>query len=191
MGNESKKSLMQLQMDELKETHGVTAEEEIQVDQSGMEKDREIAELYADLAEYKLDLKCFEDELHLVKNNSVKDILNVLEEYKLDSRNYNDDLMSVLDYSIKQKIQEDSSYNIIPLDLVEGEKYSNAISKLIEKSTLEVIEKEIKEIFIKRWNMLIEIKKEHIKEETAEIKVRGLKPYYAQRIYNRYHGLEN
>jgi hypothetical protein len=64
------KSGMQHQMDTLKELHGSDAEindKNRKVELAGQEKDREIAELYEDVYQYKLDKKCFEDELVLVK----------------------------------------------------------------------------------------------------------------------------
>ena len=177
------KSGMQHQMDTLKEAHGSDIEIEDQskkVDKSGQEKDREIAELYEDIYQYKLDKKCFEDELVLIEKNSILSILSILNEHKLDSRDYNADLMGVLEHS---------NFNDKQLELITGKDFNSAIEALVELNGEDIVN-DVKEAFLKRWKLLIEIKKEHIKDEEKDIKVLGLKPYYAQRVYKRYHGLE-
>jgi hypothetical protein len=52
-------------------------------------------------------------------------------------------------------------------------------------------EADIRKLLVKRWENLIAIKKEHIKQEIAEIKTMGLKPNYVKRVYEEYHGLIN
>jgi hypothetical protein len=184
------KSGMQHQMDTIKELYGNDAEaneKNKKVELAGQEKDREIAELYEDVYQYKLDKKCFEDELVLVKKHELNELLNVLNEYKLDSRDYNTDLMGVIEHNWQQKI-ENNKCDASQLELIKGKDFNSALEILVEINN-DTILNEIKDIFIARWEMLVEIKKEHIKEEEKEIKVRGLKTYYAERVYKRYHGL--
>lgn len=182
---------MQHQMDELKRLHGVDADlndKNKRVKQSGQEKDREIAELYEDLYEYKLDLKCFEDELFLIKKHEPQDILNIFKEFKVDNRDYDTELKTVLEHSWKQEIDA-GKYNETQLEEIRELEFNDAVNKLIELNSGD-ISSEIKNLLIKRWEILIEIKKEHIKDETSAIKVTGLKPYYAERVYKRFHGIE-
>lgn len=184
------KSTMQHQMDELREVHGANSEINIKnkkVEQSGQEKDREIAELYEDLYQYKQDLKCFEDELALINRHEVEELLDIFEDYKLDSRDYNKDLIGIIEHHLQQKLEK-GEYEASTLELLKGKNFQHTIEALVKTNTIEILS-ELKDTFIKRWEILIEIKKEHIKEEEKEIKVRGLKPYYAERVYKRYHGI--
>ena len=38
--------------------------------------------------------------------------------------------------------------------------------------------------------MLVNIKTEHVAEERAEMKLRGMKPDHIRKVYRKYHGLE-
>ena len=185
------KSGMQHQMDSLKQMHGTDIDvddKNRRIAQSGQEKDREIAELYEDLYEYKLDLKCFEDELFLIKKHTIEDILGIFEEFKLDSRDYNKDLTAVLEHFLKLEVDA-GKYDASQMEAINGLGFNEAVIKLIELNGVDIVDV-IKDIFIKRWGTLIEIKKEHIKDEEKDIKVTGLKIYYAERIYKRFHGIE-
>jgi hypothetical protein len=184
------KSGMQHHMDTLKQMHGTDVDindKNTLMEKSGQEKDREIAELYEDLYEYKLDLKCFEDELFLIKKNNIKEILDVLEEYKVDKRDYNKDLVAVIEHFWKIEV-DNGNYDKSQIDAINGLKFNEVLDTLVELNGDSVLEK-VKEIFIQRWQTLIEIKKEHIKDEEKDIKVTGLKIYYAERIYKRFHGI--
>jgi hypothetical protein len=184
------KSGMQHHMDTLKQMHGTDADvndKNTRMEKSGQEKDREIAELYEDLYEYKLDLKCFEDELFLIKKHDVTEILDIFEEYKVDKRDYKKDLVAVLEHFWKLEVEAEN-YDTSQLDEINGLEYNEMVDKLIELNGQDVKEV-IKNIFINRWQMLIDIKKDHIKEEEKEIKVSGLKVYYAERVYKRFHGI--
>ncbi len=50
-------------------------------------------------------------------------------------------------------------------------------------------EADVRNFLVKRWENLIAIKKEHIKQELAEIKTTGLKPKYVKRVYEQFHGI--
>jgi hypothetical protein len=95
--------------------------------------------------------------------------------------------MGVIEHNWQQKI-ENNKCDASQLELIKGKDFNSALEILVEINN-DTILNEIKDIFIARWEMLVEIKKEHIKEEEKEIKVRGLKTYYAERVYKRYHGL--
>ena len=48
----------------------------------------------------------------------------------------------------------------------------------------------VREVLVKRWEMLIAIKKEHIEQEIEEIYIAGLKPSFVKRIYKQVHGIK-
>ncbi len=48
----------------------------------------------------------------------------------------------------------------------------------------------VKDVLLKRWKMLVDIKTEHVAEERAEMKLRGMKPDHIRKVYRKYHGLE-
>ena len=52
-------------------------------------------------------------------------------------------------------------------------------------------DREVRAVLTKRWEMLITIKKEHVKEELAEMKLRGMKPDHIRKVYQKFHGLES
>lgn len=179
------KSLMQLQMEELKIVNASEEENEKNEVTSGREEDREIAELYADVYEYKLDLKMFSDELVLIKRNELKDLLGELEEFNLDSRDYHEDLLNVLYHTIDTQELFDANVR----KKIEAKDFNDALDIVVDIYGNDILDK-LKEFFIQRWELIINIKKDHIKDEESEIKVRGLKTYYAERVYKRYHGLD-
>jgi hypothetical protein len=185
------KSLMQHQMEAIKDIYGndiEIIENEEEIDKSGQEQDREIAELYEDLYQYKMDLACFEKELELVKENDLFSLLDALEKEKFDTRDYKQDLLGVLEHNWKQKCEQ-GIINNDQLSVFENKNFNEVLQKLIDLNSQDILDP-LKSDFIKRWELLIEIKKEHIKDETAEIKVTGLKPYYAERVYKRFHGIK-
>ena len=50
-------------------------------------------------------------------------------------------------------------------------------------------EAEVREVLVKRWEFLVDIKKEHIAEERADMKLRGMKPDHIRKVYYNYHGV--
>lgn len=181
MADDSSKRLMELQMEDLQETYGVEKQEK--EDRSGRPEDLEIATLYADAWDYEVELELFETELQLIKEHATEEIVKVMKEhFENDERGYDQELRTVVESSL----QDEAKLSVI---------WDTPFSELTEKLNTTFsdytgdFEKEIKEILIQRWEMYIEVKKEHIKEETDYIKTLGLKPHYAKKIYKRYHGI--
>ena len=63
--------------------------------------------------------------------------------------------------------------------------YDHFFNQSVEKLGAD-FEDDIRGILIKRWDNIIAIKKEHIKQELAEIKTTGLKPKYVKRVYEQF-----
>jgi hypothetical protein len=51
------------------------------------------------------------------------------------------------------------------------------------------LESDLKEILVNRWEFLIEIKKEHVADERADMKLRCMKPDHIRKVYYNYHGV--
>jgi ClpP class serine protease len=196
MADKSTKRYLELQMEELKATHGVTQKKQGAVSKkptSGRKEDAEIAKLYEDAAEYQEELKYFEKELEVIKAHACKDILSsLIQTFPNETKNYAQELKAVVETTWKQFVEVEKSHPEEQLLLIQQTELSNIVEKL--KTTYPQyegdFEADVKSILIQRWETYIKIKKEHIKEETNHIKTLGLKPSYAERIYKRYHGIE-
>jgi len=196
MADKDTKRYMELQMEEMKTYHAKNAENKDSTSKnsdSEREKEAEIAKLYEDLAEYENDLECFEKELEIVKTNELKDISKILTESLLDEeRNYEQELKTVLESGWTHMVEVLQTHPKEQLEIIKDNAFCDVAEKL---STAYpeyngTFETDIKNLLIQRWETLIAIKKEHIKEEIAEIKTSGLKPHYAKRVYKRYHGIK-
>lgn len=184
MSEKDSKRYMELQMEEMQETFGVEKEAKKKEDMSGRPEDLEIATLYEDAWEYEEELELFEQELTLIKENATHEIEAAFEEhFDNEDRNYGQELKAVIESVCEDEAQ---------LEVIRQTPFGELASTLIEKfpSHEGNFETELKSILVNRWNIYIEVKKEHIKEETSYIKTLGLKPHYAKRIYKRYHGIE-
>lgn len=196
MATEETKRYMELQMEELKKACAVTEEKNPtpkKKNNNNNSKNAEIAKLYEDAAEYEEDLKGFEAELEIITTNSFTDIPKLLiENFSNDERDYAQEIKNLLEFTWKNYIQEQKTDAKEQLQIIQSTKLSDLINILTQTYPEYEgdFETEIKELLITRWKTLIAIKKEHIKEEIAEIKIMGLKPNYVQRIYKQYHGIE-
>lgn len=196
MATEETKRYMELQMEELKEACAVTEEENPtpkKKNNNNNSKNAEIAKLYEDAAEYEEDLKGFEAELEIITTNSFADIPKLLvEKFSNDERDYVQEIKNLLEFTWKNYIQEQKTDAKEQLQIIQSTKLSDLVNVLTQTYPEYEgdFETEIKELLITRWETLIAIKKEHIKEEIAEIKIMGLKPNYVQRIYKQYHGIK-
>ncbi|HIP54659.1 MAG TPA: hypothetical protein EYH11_04250 [Sulfurimonas autotrophica] len=196
MATEETKRYMELQMEELKEACVVTEEENPtpkKKNNNNNSKNAEIAKLYEDAAEYEEDLKGFEAELEIITTNSFADIPKLLvEKFSNDERDYVQEIKNLLEFTWKSYIEEQKPDAKEQLEIIQSTKLSDLINVLTQTYPEYEgdFETEIKELLITRWETLIAIKKEHIKEEIAEIKIMGLKPNYVQRIYKQYHDIE-
>lgn len=196
MADKETKRYMEMQMEEMKNFHADNTEKQEATSKKkndDREKEAEIARLYEDLAEYEEDLECFENELEVVKSNELKAISKALtENFPDEDRNYEQELKVVLEAAWTDMVEVQKTHPEEQLAIIKENDFCDIEEKLntaypeYEGS----FETDIRNILIKRWELLIAIKKEHIKEEIAEIKTSGLKPNYAKRVYKRYHGIE-
>ena len=191
--NETKR-YMELQMEELKATYGVDDEEnkasaKKKADNS---KNAQIAKMYEDAAEYEADLKGFEEELEVVNANDLKDIASALtKEFPEEERDYAEELETILQAGWAYLVEVEQTHPKEQLELIKEMKFADALEKL-NAAYPEYegdFEKDIRSLLVKRWENLIAIKKEHIKQELAEIKTTGLKPKYVKRVYEQFHGI--
>ena len=199
MADKETKRYMELQMEEMKSFHAENEEDAEKKDsapknnKTDREKEAEIAKLYEDLAEYEEDLECFENELEVVKTNELKDIgPSLTQNFPDEERDYNAELKTVVEAGWRHMVETLNTHPKEQLELIEKCDFADMAEKLTDAfpDYSGNFETEIKEVLVKRWEILIAIKKEHIKEEIAEIKTAGLKPHYAKRVYKRYHGIE-
>lgn len=187
---------MELQMQELKAEHAVDSEQKITTTKDTKNynsKNAEIAKLYEDAAEYEEDLKGFEEELEIVNANELKNISAALiQKFPNEERNYAQELNTVLEMGWTHLVEVAKTHPKEQLELIKETEFGDVVEKLAAAYPEYEgdFETDVREILLKRWNTLIAIKKEHIKEELAEIKILGLKPKYAQRIYKQFHGIE-
>jgi len=197
MAENKQKLLLELQMEELKATYGIKPEDSIpQADRPNMNRTPEkakIAKLYEDAAEYEEDLRCFEAELEIINKNKIKDITHALnKEFPNYEGNYVEESKAVLEAGWTNLVEVEKTHTQEQLECIKNSELSSVLEKLNTQypNYSGNFEDDIKNILIKRWEMLIAIKKEHIKEELAEMKLRGMKPDHIRKVYNKFHGLE-
>lgn len=197
MAENKQKLLLELQMEELKATYGIKPEDSIpQADRPNMNRTPEkakIAKLYEDAAEYEEDLRCFEAELEIINKNKIKNITDALnKEFPNYDGDYVQESQAVLEAGWVNLIQVEKTHPQEQLESIKNTELFDALEKLNAQypDYAGNFENDIKNILIKRWEMLIGIKKEHIKEELAEMKLRGMKPDHIRKVYNKFHGLE-
>lgn len=192
-------TLKELQMKELRESYGIEPEEEINTPtynkarDAQREKNAKIAALYDDIAEYEENLKGFEAELEIVNETALKDMVTALrEKFPNEERDYAKELDAVLEAGWTQLVEVAQSHPKEQLELVRESEFGDLAEKLKAQYPEHTgdFEAEIRAILAKRWEMLIETIKEHIKEEKNDMKIRGLKPDYVEGVYKKYHGIE-
>lgn len=195
MAEIKKNNYMELQMEELKVAQEDNAEKELpkKVNPKRNPKNAQIAEMYEDAAEYEADLACFEKELEIVNANQLGDIASALNtELPDEERDYAKELDSVLETGWMHLVEVAQTHPKEQLELIKSTEFAEVVNELSKKYPEYEgdFEKDVRDILAKRWENLIDIKKEHIKQEIAEIKTSGLKPKYVKRIYEQYHGLK-
>ncbi len=173
--------LMELQMDALKEEHGVDVNAAHRIPKNARSANNaKIAKLYEDAAEYEAELKMFESEMVVVEESPLVELVERLQEnnpaYEGD---YAKEISQVILNGFTQLV-EAGELQAEALERVKGATFA-------EYAT--VYEAQIREILLKRWSFLVEMKKEHIADERAELKLRGMKPDHVRKVYYNYHGL--
>ncbi|MEA3371752.1 MAG: hypothetical protein U9Q40_10470 [Campylobacterota bacterium] len=155
-------------------------------------KNIELAKLYNDAYEYEQELASFEEELAVVEAHKTEELASALSrELCDDERDYDKELQGILVATWVHKVETLKTHPQEQLDLIKDCTLSNVVEKL--SSAFPEYEgdfsKEVKAAFSDRLKTLVAIKKEHIKEEIAELKIAGLKPTYVKRIYKQVNGI--
>ena len=189
------KRYLELQMAELKEALGVEIDEITPKKPQNYRtaQHAEMAKLYEDAAEYEEDLKGFEEELEVINATEIKALGTALmQAFPKKEKDYTQELKLILEAAWTHFVDVEKTHPQEELQLIKETAFCDIVEKF--NSTYPTysgnFEKEIKAILVQRWQMLISIKKEHIKEEFTNIKTLGLKPNYAKRMYKQYHGIE-
>jgi len=198
MAKEEAKRYIELQMEELKgslleeDENAIPEPEKKKTNINQSPQNAAIAKLYEDAAEYEEDLKGFEEELEIVNANELKDIASTLTlKFPDEDRDYAEELDTILLIGWTHFIEVEKTHPVEQLALIKETKFADVVETL-NAAYPEYngdFEKEVRELLEKRWGNLIAIKKEHIKQELDEIKTSGLKPKYAKRVYEKYHGI--
>jgi hypothetical protein len=195
--SESEKLLMELQMEELRASLGITKEEsdtKKKPDNTRSEANAKIAALYEAAGEYEAELERFEAELGLIESHGLSELVVVLgEAFPGEEGSVEQELKSVVEAGWRQLAEVKQTHPVEQIALIDGSEFDDILSTLkAQYPEYEGdFEAQMKEILVKRWEMLIEIKKEHIAEEREEIEEhRGLKPDYARGVYRKYHSLD-
>ena len=156
------------------------------------QKNIELAKLYEDAYEYEEELVSFEAELEVVNANEIEELANALsKELPTEERDYDKELEGILVATWVHKVETLKTHPQEQLDLIRECTLSNVVEKLISAfpNYEGDFSKEVKASFTDRLKALISIKKQHIAEEIADLKIAGLKPTYVKRIYKQVNGL--
>jgi len=192
-GGENRR-IMEMQKDALKEEHGMGGEN------SGpripanarSENSAKIAKLYDDAAEYEAELQGFEAEFEILNDNTLGDLVMKLNENTpAYEGNYAEELSAVLVNAWTQLVEVEKTHPKEQLELLKQTAFPDMVEKL--NATFPAyagdFETEVREVLVKRWEFLIDIKKEHIADERADMKLRGMKPDHIRKVHYNYHGV--
>jgi hypothetical protein len=198
MAENKKKLYMEMQMDELKASLGDGKEDNKEKSSPKKntsatdKKNIELAKLYEDLAEYEEELEGFEEELEVINTNQLKDLpASLAQKFSSEDRDYAQELKAILVATWTHLAEVEKTHSAELLELIKETDFCDVIEKLNTAYPAYAgdFETEIKDILVKRWEALIAIKKEHIKEEEDDIYIAGLKPSFVKRIYKQVHGI--
>jgi len=196
MAEQKTKRYLEMQMEELKEAHADNIAHNVGVKKENPNhnaKNAAIAEMYNDAAEYEVDLKCFEDELFLVNKHSFANIANEMHEAfpKEKDRDFAHELNTIVELGWTDLVEVQKTHPVEELELIKTTDFTEIIEVFNARfpDYEGDFEAEARVFLAQRWERLINIKKEHIKQELYEINTSGLKAKYVKRIYQKYHGL--
>ena len=156
-------------------------------------KNAELAKLYEDTAEYEAELESFEEELEIINTNEIKDIPTSLAlKYPDEDRNYAQELKTILVATWTHLVEVDKTHSAEHLTVISQTEFCDVVEKLTStypeyNGSFEI---DVRNILVKRWEALISIKKEHIKEEEDDLYIAGLKPSFVKRMYKQVHGIK-
>ena len=151
-----------------------------------------LAKLYEDAYEYEEELASFEAELEVIDAHKIEDMVTALTQELPDKqRDYNKELQDILVATWAHKVETQKTHPQEQLEIIKNSTLSDVVEKL--NTAFPQYEgdfsKELKASFTDRLKMLIEIKKDHIKEEIDELEIAGLKPSFVKRIFKQVNGL--
>ena len=194
MAGKENRRIMEMQMDALKEEHGV----EIDSSKNRIPKNArsannaKLAALYEDAGEYEAELICFEAEFEILNDNALGDLVMKLNENTPEYEgDYTEELSAVVVNGWTQLVEVQKTHPKEQLELLNQTAFSEMLEKLNAAFSEYAgdFETEIREILVKRWEFLIDIKKEHIADERAEMKLQGMKPDHIRKVYRNFHGI--
>ena len=105
--------------------------------------------------------------------------------------NYAEELKAILKAGWTQLVEVDQRYTNEQLELIEKTEFSDVLESL-NTAYPEYngdFETDMRNILVKRWEFLIDIKKEHVADERAEMKLQGMKPDHIRKVYRNFHGI--
>lgn len=193
MADQKTKRLMEMQLEDMQAAYGVEKKEDSDSKKSRAGAQADVAALYEDAWEYEQDLENFEAELEIINASELKDIAASLTEQRPDEgRNYPQELKTVLEIGWTHLAEVEQTHPKEQIELIKTTEFNDVVEKLnaAYPDYEGNFEADVKGVLVKRWETLIAIKKEHIKEEIAMIKSLGLKHHYAKRIYKEFHGID-
>ncbi|MDQ7044647.1 MAG: hypothetical protein Q9M32_01850 [Sulfurimonas sp.] len=204
MAENSKKLYMEMQMDELKATleeqdGSLGGDEKSEVakkkspPKNNQNKNAEVAKLYEDAYEYEEELAAFEAELEIIKANELHDITKLLAASLPDEdRNYDQEFHAILTATWAHRVEVEKTHPQEQLALIQKTEFTTVVEEFNTAfpNYEHDFKADIKDIFIKRLEMLVAIKKEHIEQEIEEIYIAGLKPSFVKRIYKQFHSIK-
>ena len=192
MAEKKTKLYLEMQMEELEDSLVDNKESVPKKKSKDNSKNAEIAKMYEDVAEYEEDLKGFEEELEIVNANTLQDMAAALtRQFPDEDRDYAQELKTTLEIGWTHFVEVENSHPKEQLDIIKETEFGDIVDTLNAQfpEYNGDFETEVRALLVKRWENLIAIKKEHIKEEIAEIKTSGLKPKFVKRVYEEYHGI--
>lgn len=192
MDDKKTKLYLELQMEELKAAHAVNDDSAPKTNTKDNSKNAEIAKMYEDAAEYEANLKGFEEELKIVNANALKDIAAALiQKFPNEERDYVQELNSIVETGWAHLVEVEKTHPKEQLELIKETEFGDVVEKLnaAYPDYSGDFEADVRNFLVKRWENLIAITQEHIKQELAEIKTTGLKPKYVKRVYEQFHGI--
>ena len=156
------------------------------------EKNIALAKMWEDAAEYEDEIESFKKELEVLNANNIKNLATALAQELPDKqRDYAQELQAILVAMWTHKVEKENTHPLEQLKLIKETSFSNLVEKMdaLKPSYEGDFEADVKALLTQRLEMLISIKKDHLKEEEDELYIAGLKPSFVKRMYKKVHGL--
>ena len=156
------------------------------------QKNMELANMWNDAAEYEAELEAFQKELAIINANNLGNLGAALAQELPDKeRDYPQELKSVLIALWTYKVETQKTHPLEQLNLIKETEFCDVVEKMatMEPSYEGNFEADVTSALVNRLEMLISIKKDHLKEEEDDLYIAGLKPSFVKRMYKKVHGL--